>query len=460
MKKYFFIISFCALSSSFAVGPNTTLLTFLNGNNLQGCAVAAEPTKLYWKSEALGIQGSFFLSQIKELTLPAPVAAKSEAKHLAHVRFNPDLRQQNQKLSGDSLYGALVDVTETSIILDTWYAGRLTIDRNMVSQLEIQEMQPPLYSGPTGESDWKADPRKSWIQEDGKLVMKEEQGFIGRDFKEMPESFCLSFFAEWNGHFSLQLTFCANDLNSQKPDDGYILFIDASQCHLRRDVRGIQPQLFAGMMGDDGPDTSSIREKEKSQFKLYVDRSTGKIVLFSDETLIHEWQDTSPKCKGKMIHFQPYSSRNQRQRISQIVMTKWDGILNKQKDEKPNPITNPEPAKGEQRIRLRNGDIALGSVQKIAEGTVQLKTRFGDLSLPIERITDLKLPPPEYNERLLQNGDIRCWFPDGHHITFRLESITPQGKWKGYAQNFGEAEFDISAFSKIEFNLYPPLVKN
>jgi hypothetical protein len=141
-------------------------------------------------------------------------------------------------------------------------------------------------------------------------------------------------------------------------------------------------------------------------------------------------------------------------------MNHWDGFLSQDLEDKANPITNPEPAKGEQRIRLRNGDIALGSVQKISDGAVQLKTRFGDLSLPIERITDLKLPPPEYNERLLQNGDVRCWFPDGNHITFRLESITAEGKWKGYAQNFGETEFDTSAFSKIEFNLYPPLVKD
>jgi hypothetical protein len=115
---------------------------------------------------------------------------------------------------------------------------------------------------------------------------------------------------------------------------------------------------------------------------------------------------------------------------------------------------------GEHRIRLSNGDIALGSVQKIANGNVLLDTRLGNISLPIERITELKLPPPEYNERLLQNGDVRCWFPDGKHVTFRLESINPDGKWVGYAQNFGVTAFDISAFSKIEFNLYPPPIKD
>ena len=120
-------------------------------------------------------------------------------------------------------------------------------------------------------------------------------------------------------------------------------------------------------------------------------------------------------------------------------------------------------------LGLANAQIALGARaeynlshflagQKTLE-EITLKTRYNDIKLPVSRIKKLALAPAEYDERLLQNGDVRAWFADGNFITFRLESIDEKGKITGTSQHFGTAQFDPDAFTRIEFNIYPSPAK-
>ena len=48
---------------------------------------------------------------------------------------------------------------------------------------------------------------------------------------------------------------------------------------------------------------------------------------------------------------------------------------------------------------------------------------------------------------------VRAWLRAGGRLTFRLDAFT-QDSLKGYSQSFGDAEFKLHAFSRIEFNLY------
>jgi hypothetical protein len=52
-----------------------------------------------------------------------------------------------------------------------------------------------------------------------------------------------------------------------------------------------------------------------------------------------------------------------------------------------------------------------------------------------------------------RNGDVRTTFPDGSSMVFRLDGVE-DGEITGSSQNFGSATFDMSAFSRIEFNIY------
>lgn len=454
IKTNTFIVFLITTALGLAAKPEKSTVFFSNGDSLKGNIVSLQNNRLSWNSDTLGGEAQVQVEKIREILLSDVAEMKSDGDHMAFVHFNPDLRQQNQKMAGDTIYGSLIDITEKHVVLDTWYAGRLQLDRNMIQSFEISDKNAFFYNGPKQENDWTFSPSKSWENKNGILDQKSSNGTASREFPELPQAFCLTVKAESQSRLSFQIIFCTETAASRR--DGYLMTVDPNYCYLQRlsDNNG-------GILQGNERNQSPLREKEQSTIQLYVDRKSGKIALFSDKELIQEWSDPGQKPSGKFISFAS-AGRSGDLKLSTIQLSHWNGRLPNETAPKSDPITNPDPdpSKGEQRIYLRNGDIALGSYQKIDSGKIMMSTRFGEMSLPIARIKKMDIPPIEYNERLLQNGDIRCWFPDGNYVTFRVDEVTKDGKFKGRAQHFGEATFDPTAFNRIEFNLYPVYKKN
>jgi hypothetical protein len=61
----------------------------------------------------------------------------------------------------------------------------------------------------------------------------------------------------------------------------------------------------------------------------------------------------------------------------------------------------------------------------------------------------------EIDEVRMEKNDVRCWFHEGGYITVKLKSLDEK-TLRGYSQVWGDAEFDINAFSRIEFNIWRP----
>jgi hypothetical protein len=75
------------------------------------------------------------------------------------------------------------------------------------------------------------------------------------------------------------------------------------------------------------------------------------------------------------------------------------------------------------------------------------------MKIPIDRMRVVNLAAGDYEEPKLMKGDVRAWLKEGGRVTFRLDSFT-KDTIKGYSQTFGEAEFKLGAFSRLEFNIY------
>ncbi|MFM2171203.1 MAG: hypothetical protein RI957_1432 [Verrucomicrobiota bacterium] len=440
------------------------MLHFANGDRLKGQLVRMENGLLYWKSPTLQKETPFFLHQIQDITFPQVPTQTPHHDHAAHIRFNPDLRQQNENISGDILNGELVAVHQDHILLNTWYAGQLNLNRNMVKDLEITDVSPPVYSGPLKADEWKISPDDSWTFEKNTYTGN-GNGAIAKDFKKIPERYCFRFTATWKNRFSLQIYFSADSIDQETPDNHYMLMLDNGTSYLQK--RSSNADVLAGMMRNGGmigeyKRDQTFRNKEKTEMRLFVDSTSGLMALYSDETLVQEWNDVEkPLLNGSCIHLRQNSGNGNKIQISRMSLTAWDGILPSAQDgQKSNPIDNPDPKDDEQRVILRNGDIVLGKVEKIENSEIALKTRYNDIRLPVSRIRKLALAPSEYDERLLQNGDVRAWFADGNYVTFRLDGIADGGKITGTSQHFGTAQFDPSAFTRIEFNIYPSPMKD
>lgn len=448
--KSFFLFTM-AISTLLSKGEESAMLNFVNGDRLNGSLVKMGGDHIFWKSPLLQNESKFFLQQVQDISLPFFDAPPQNVDHVAHIRFNPDLRQQNENLLGDIIQGQLVAVNADNIILNTWFAGQLTINRNMVKDLEIFDVATPIYSGPSKQDDWKIIPESSWEWERNRYIRRSE-GMISKTFATIPERYCLSFVCEWKNDLNIKLQFAASDVE-EDTQNGYTMNFNSGTTYLQKRSRD---QQGSGLIGDYTR-YPALRSKEKSVFRLFVDTSSGLIAFFSDADLVQQWNDTNkPYLSGKSMQISQPNGNTTPLTISRIVLSEWDGILPEQENSLHlNAINNPDPEKDEQRIHLRNGDILLGKVHKIENSEISLTTRFNEIKLPVSRIKKLALAPNEYDERLLQNGDIRAWFHEGDYVTFRLEEITADGKIKGYSQHFGTATFDPRAFSRLECNIYP-----
>ncbi len=458
--RYLLLSLFLSISAH-AAEAESPMIVFTNGDTLPGTLANTNGDQIIWKSPSLSSETPFFLDRVQEITMPYSTAPAPKSDHLAQIRFNPDLRQQNEKLQGDVIEGELISVTSDSIILDTWYAGRLTLNRNMVKDLKINDVSAPIYSGPLKQDEWTCIPDDSWKFEKNAYTTT-GNGSVVKEFDKMPKKFRFSFTVAWKSRFSVQILFCADSIKETNPDSHYMLVLDSGTSYMQK--RSSNPNAAGGIMRNGGmigeyQRTQVFRNKEKSDLDLYVDTTTGLMALFADDQLVQQWNDVDPPVLfGKSIHFRQNSS-NSKLSLSRMNLTEWDGSLpiadaNSEKAS----LDNPDPLADEQRILLRNGDILLAKVNQIENSEINLKTRFNEMKLPISRVKSLSLTPAIYDERLLQNGDVRAWFPDGNYITFRLDSVTADGKLTGFAQHFGTASFDLKAFSRIEFNIYPSLI--
>jgi hypothetical protein len=453
---HFFLLTPLCLT---AVEP---ILEFTNGDLLQGKLSHITDQHIIWKSSLLNKETPFFLEQARDITFPQNAAPEQKSDHIARIRFNQDLRQQNENISADIIEGELVAVNDKDIILNTWYAGQLKLNRNMVKDLEITDVAPALYVGPYEKDEWKSLPKDSW-RFDKNSYTSDGSGAIAKKFDKMPERYCLRFTAAWKSRFSLQILFGADSIEEETPENYYMIVLDNGTSYLQKrstNRNNIGLMRNGGMIGEYKRD-QAFRNKEKAEIRLYVDTTTGLMALYADDTPVQEWQEIDlPMLNGPCILLRQSSGRSYAINVSRISLNTWDGNLPGQEDGKTgNAIDNPEPAEGEQRIILRNGDSLLGKVERIENSQIHLKTRFNEIKIPVSRVKKLALAPAEYDERLLQNGDVRAWFANGNYITFRLDGIKEDGKIRGTSQHFGTAEFDATAFTRIEFNLYPASVK-
>jgi hypothetical protein len=179
--------------------------------------------------------------------------------------------------------------------------------------------------------------------------------------------------------------------------------------------------------------------------------------------------DFNAEKLGAALHL--VSRDNSPLMISRIDLSRWNGVLEEKPDDRPMNIRGmrmgwggdfeeevPDPAEDEKNdgtMLLRNGDRVRGTVKAIEDGVITIETPYREVKLPVERLRTLALMPVDLEEPKRENGDVRAWFTDGGSIVFRLEGVTADGaSVQGYSQTFGNAIFDLSAFTRLEFNIY------
>ena len=419
-------------------------IRFANEDRLTGSLESMAVDHLMWNSPALEKATPFQLSKIVELRLPG-----NPAPGPADCELVLDLS------NGDVVRGKLATVNERAVVLDTAFGGRMEFNRAMIAAARIEATSEVLYRGPTGMDGWRqSGEREVWSYERTSFRSMGVGG-IGRD-DLLPEACSVSFNVEWKGDScGMKIFIFSNDAGADTTDTGYELMIQRGSYRLRK----CATQNFLG-----SGNSQLLTVANKARFEIRASQLTGTICLLINERLCDVWADPDFKKNEFGSGLQFYSMSDQAQKLSDIRVGKWDGVVEGVPEGRGGIALRVPggwgPAKGaatadaaKDGMRLANGDFVSGELVAVDDGMVTVKSGLGEVKLPVDRLRTLSLRALNSERAIRRNGDIRLYTKNGSRLVMRLEAVE-QGRLIGSSQNFGQAPIVMDAVERIEFNIY------
>lgn len=430
---------------------------FENDDILKGRMLSSDKEGGFlWDSSAFPEPQSLKLDQLRDIDIPtADELELPDGDHVAVVKLT----------NGDEIQGTLLSVSDDRISIETSFAGELDFRRDMVARLDIQDRPELIYAGPKGPDEWLPSVKDGWSYQDGRLVC-DRNSSISHDIGEH-DRIRIAFDISWqeNARFRLYLHADNEDLNDV--DNCYELVCQSQYAYLRKRTKR-NNRTESTTIGTTGG-VREFQEKEKVRVEMLQDRISGRIRLLLGGRVVADWREQAPDVKpmGSFVHF--LGDASSAIEISRIRATTWDGLIDGQwKDAQmglrvfPGQEEEENTEEDQTGILLRNGDRIDGDAVGIEDGKVRLKTSFKEFNLPVSRLRTFALRTKEESEDpelcwkpIRRSGDIRAWFPHGGSFTFEFLGVQ-EGVVRGRSQTFGEADFDLSAFNRIEFNIYAP----
>ncbi|MDX1680488.1 MAG: hypothetical protein R3242_07145 [Akkermansiaceae bacterium] len=421
----------------------SAVMQFLNEDHISGQLMALDDESVLWDSEVLAEPATIGLENVLNMTLNA----ENQAPDSSHVAVL-------QLANGDEVLGQLKDITDESIVLETWFGGIIEFNRVMVSKIQIMGGQSFSYRGPTSLDGWRQTPKDSWDYRRQSFISL-KSGSIAHD-KILPDQCTIKFTVQRKADsLDLKLMLFSDDITSSRPRSGYELAFQRTSVYLRSSKN----RNFIG-----SAHSQELAQNDTANIEVRASRKLGMVALLINGELIEVWSEPNMDDNnfGSGLHF--IAGDDGPVRISSISVGLWDGKNSEELQpgrrhfrHNPEPVAPPkkeEEQKG--RMQLANGDSLTGKVLSIDEGLIQLDTPLGEIKLPVQRLRSLNLDGLDEQEAKKENGDIRAFFADGSTLVFRLDKVDGN-RVTGVSQHFstdskfGEAIFDLSAISRIEF---------
>jgi len=427
--------------------PSTTaaardLVRFRNGDLLFGKLRAIDADgSLRWEHPDANGPIIFKLGNVAEIQMAG-------SDHVPVAPTNACLvRLTNQ----DEISGGLVEFDSEKLLLDTGFAGRLTVPRKFVQFVQPRPPAPtPIYAGPTGLEGWTLGKVSSAVAEPGEWRYKNGAFYATRAASiarnlHMPDVMSLEFDLTWRGGFHLAVALYTDSLQpvnlaskESEPDFAgfYSLQLNNYYANLLP-VTKLDPIRYLGQV----PLQPNFSQKNSAHIEVRTHKAKNLVALLIDGTLVKGWVDTQEFAgKGtgiRIVHQGQGSSK-----ISNLRVTEWDG----QFEEKP---SNP-PDSRQDLVKLRNGDKLVGDLQFVREGKLQFSAAGKTVEVPLARVKQMELAGSKWERPASGSQAVHGIFPRGGFVTFELEKADDTG-WVGRSAAFGRTVFLRAAFARVEF---------
>lgn len=334
--------------------------------------------------------------------------------------------------NGDVLPGDLVSYSPEKVVLDTPYAGRLTLDGACVSRLFFNTGG-EIVEGFGKITDWRIQDngRRDGIRiADGKL---EISGYSWLS-RELPfgEQFRLEVAGSPGGGL-LHMGFCLDKpMGRGDQPSGYFLYLQGNRLIVYSYDRGNHQNLAQFTIKGDIQYPARVVVSGDAQAKTLTFSVNGHQVGLV--------RNIKPFQTGKFLAL---GSNGGGTVYSKLSLT-------------PGLAVMPAAAgAADDSVRFGNQDKAGGKLLWVKEGKAAFKTEAGILEFPVERLVQVDLAGTK-RKQARQAGDTRLYFAEGGaHLTLTLDKIV-DGKAIGSCENLGPCSVDLSALQKIRFNLPMP----
>jgi hypothetical protein len=410
--------------------PVTDSVRFLNNDTLHGSFIGSEKEGVVrWQSLEAKDPILFQTANLSEIKLDShhPPAGVKPPAHAVILTNN------------DELPGNLVSMDDKVLVLETWYAGNLSIPRMMVkSILPLKTSASLLYEGPTGMEGWTVGPRgmnsKSWIYRDGAFIST-NYGIIGRDVK-LPNLASVEFDLVARGNS--QMSVCLYSDRTDNMSNCYMFQINGGFIYLQR-----FSQNGSSGFGEQVQMRGDLMRRDKMHIAIHANKDTKTIWLYVNGNVVKQWTDPAEWAgKGTSLLFM--SQPGMFVRVSNIKVNTWDGQV---------ADARVASAKSkEDNIKMENQDKVSGKLKSIENGKAIFASSYADLTIPLDRVEQITMSSETTDVAKRGPGDVRAYFAGRGSITMALES------WDGKqvaasSANFGKAVFSPDAFQRLQFNL-------
>jgi hypothetical protein len=363
--------------------------------------------------------------------------------------------------NGDTLEGNLVSCSRDSLTLDTWYAGRLTIQRTSaqdpVQTIAFMPRQPAIFEGPTGLEGWtQGNPVAAFAMESGQWIYRHgafyanKNASIARDLK-LPDRSEIQFDMAWKGQFNLAVALYTDSLQpilltakDQGPAFGafYSLRIQSPYLIDLTPISKGEPSRSLGELI-----VPSLSNRDRAHIDLRVSKPEHRVVLFLDGVMIKQWTaPTGFTPQGAGLRFVQNAMGSIK--FSHLRVAPWNGVL----EEAPEASADPT----HDLVSLESGAKTSGLIQTIDNGQISIQTADGGATkVPLLKVSAIDFASVTTEAPKIAQGSLRATFARGGFITINLLSWRPDGIQVS-SPLFGKATFDPAAFTRLQFVLPEP----
>lgn len=436
---------FSALSLSAAAASSPQALLFRNGDLLTGQLESiTTATGLRWRHTDAAATIEFQPAALAEIHLGAQSAPPANSPNFCFVRLT----------NGDELAGNIKSLDEQQVVLETWFAGTLTLPRARVASVRPAGPTPrAVFAGPDGMEGWTMGKALGglasgeWHFVNGAFVATQPAS-IARDVK-LPPSSSLEFDIAWQGQFALAIALYTDSLQpvrlaqtADEPPFGgfYSLQLNSysTQLLLVKHKEAVR-QLGMAVI-------PQLQQTNRARIGIKTSREQKTITVFINGVVAKQWVDTEG-FGGEGTGIRLVHQGQGPMRLANIRISEWDGRL---EENVAALVPNVKTDVG----RLVNRDSVSGRLVELKDGKLRFAVTDNFIEIPMDRIGQVDFATDRAQTAPVQAGDIRVFFAGRGSLTFALESWTEKGV-RASSANFGKAEFAPRAFSRIVFQPQP-----